>query len=104
MQGEKNSRKGKRRNMCRKNIMDFLKIETIKMRKEKKMEERKKGKKKRKTPQNCKSPTKRQRFIATVKSVTEYTHTHIYIHTDEQSQHSPTKIKYSRLTQQTKET
>ena len=42
MQGEKNSRKGKQRNMFRKNIIGFLKIKTIKMRKEKKMEERKK--------------------------------------------------------------
>ena len=33
---------------------------------------------KRKTPQNCKSPTQRQRFITTIKSVTEYTHTHIH--------------------------
>ena len=44
MQGEKNSRKGKQRNTFRKNIIGFLKIKTIKMRKEKKMEEeRKKG-------------------------------------------------------------
>ena len=32
-----------------------------------------------------------------------HTHTHIYIYTPKQSQNSPTKIKYSRLTQQTKE-
>ena len=31
----------------------------------------------------------------------EYTHTYIYIH--KQSQNSPTEIKYSRSTQQTKE-
>ena len=37
--------------------------------------ERKKGKK-RKTPQNCKNPTQRQRFITTIKSVTEYTYTY----------------------------
>ena len=39
-------------------------------------EERKKGKKKKKTPQNCKSPMYRQRFITTIESVTEYTHIH----------------------------
>ena len=101
MQGEKNSRKGKQRNTFRKNIIGFLKIKTIKMRKEKKMEEeRKKGKKKRKTPQNCKSPTYRQRFITPLKNVTEYTH----IHTHKQNQNSPTKIKHNRLTWQTKET
>ena len=38
------------------------------------MEERKKGKK-RKTPQNCKSPMQRQRFI-TIESVTEYIYTY----------------------------
>ena len=27
-----------------------------------------------KTPQNCKSPMQRQRFIKTIESVTEYTH------------------------------
>ena len=36
-----------------------------------------KGRKK-KTPQNCKSPTERQKFIRTIKSVTEYTHIHIH--------------------------
>jgi len=41
-------------------------------------EERKEGIIKRKTPQNRKSPTKRQRFITTVKSVTEYTPMHIH--------------------------
>ena len=35
-------------------------------------------KKKRKTPQNCKSPTLRQSYITTVKSVPEYTHTHMH--------------------------
>ena len=53
-----------------------LKIKIIKKRKEKKMkEERKKGGK-RKTPQNCKSPMQRQRFITTIESVTKYTHIH----------------------------
>jgi len=37
-----------------------------------------KKKKKSKTPQNCKNPTKRQRFITTIKSVTEYTHINIH--------------------------
>ena len=46
-----------------------LKIKIIKKRKEKKW------KKKGKTPQNCKSPTQRQRSI-TIDSVTEYTHIH----------------------------
>ena len=55
----------------------FLKIKTIKRRKEKKNRKRKKEKKKkRKTLQNCKGPTWRQRFITTIKSVTEYTHMH----------------------------
>ena len=58
-------------------------------------EERKKGKRK-KTPQNCKSPMQRQRFVTTIESVTEYTHTYIYTH--KQNQNGPTKIKYSRLT------
>ena len=61
-------------------------------------EERKKGKK-RKTPQNYKRPIQRQRFIATVKSVTDYTHIH-----PQKNQNSPTKIKYNRLIWQTKET
>ena len=43
----------------------------------------------------------RQRFITTIKSVTEYT---IYIYTHKQNQNSPTKIKYNRLTWWTKET
>ena len=37
-----------------------------------------KKKEKRETPQNFKNPAQRQRFIRTIKSVTEYTH--IYIH------------------------
>ena len=65
-----------------------LKIKIIKKRGKKKMEEEIKKKNKqtnnnnnktnRKTPQNCKSPTQRQRFIATIKNVTEYKH--ILIH------------------------
>ena len=47
------------------------------MRKEKKMEEERKKRKRRKTPQNCKNPIERQRFITKIKSVTEYTHIHI---------------------------
>ena len=35
--------------------------------------------------------------------IMEYTHTHTYIYTHEQSENSPTKIKYSRLAWQTKE-
>ena len=52
----------------------------MKKRKEKEKEWKKKEKKggKRKTPQNCKNPTQRQRFITTIKSVTEYTHIHIH--------------------------
>ena len=47
MQGEKNSRKGKQRDKCWKNIIGLkkLKIKIIKKRKEKTEEERKKGKK-----------------------------------------------------------
>ena len=49
------------------------------MRKETKWKKKEKGKKKkRKTPENCKSPTQRQRFITTIKSVTDYTHIHIH--------------------------
>ena len=48
------------------------------MRKEKKNGRRKKKGKKKETPPNYKSPTQRQRFITTIKSVTEYTHIHIY--------------------------
>ena len=47
-----------------------LKIKIIKKRKEKKW------KKKGKTPQNCKNPMQRQKFITTIKNVTEYTHIH----------------------------
>ena len=49
------------------------------MRKQTKWKKKEKGeKKKRKTPQNCKSPTQRQRFITTIKSVTEHTHIHTH--------------------------
>ena len=41
----------------------------------------------------------RQVIIKTMK----HTHTHIYIYTHKQSENSPTKIKYSRLIQWTKE-
>ena len=44
---------------------------------EKKVEEERKRKKK-KTPQNCKSPMQRQKFIIAIKSVTEYTYIHIH--------------------------
>ena len=39
------------------------------------MEERGEG---RKTPENCKSPISRQRFIAKIEIVTEYTYIHIH--------------------------
>ena len=53
-------------------------LKKIKFKKEKRKTNKQKKKEKRKTPQSCKSPTWRQRFIATIKSVTEYTHIHIY--------------------------
>ena len=56
-----------------KNNNRFKKLK-IKIKKKRK----KKEKKKRKTPQNCKSTMLRQRFITTIKSVTEYTHIHIH--------------------------
>ena len=43
-----------------------------------KKEEKKRKKEKAKTPHNCKSPMQRQRFMTTLKSVTEYTHIHIH--------------------------
>ena len=71
MQWEKNSRKGKQRNKCRKNIIGLkkLKIKIIKNRKEKK--KKRKKTEKRKTPQNCKSPMYRQRLMTMIKNVTE---------------------------------
>ena len=56
---------------------DRLKNKIIRREKEKNGRREKKGKKKENST-NCKSPTKRQRCIATVKSVTEYTHIHIH--------------------------
>ena len=53
-----------------------LKIKIIKRRKEQNGRIKKKGKKT--TPQNCKSPTRRQKFITTIKSVTEYAYIDIY--------------------------
>ena len=41
-----------------------------------------------------------QKFITTIKSVTEYT---LYIYTHKHNESSLTKIKYNRLTPQTKE-
>ena len=49
--------------------MCFKKLKIKRKKRKKKQEERKKEK--RKTPQNCKSPTQRQRFITTIKNVTE---------------------------------
>ena len=63
-----------------KNIIGLKKvmIKIIKKRKVKKnWMKKEKGEKKRKFPQNCKSPMQRQRFITTIKGVTEYTHKHI---------------------------
>ena len=42
------------------------------------MEEERKKEIKKKTPQNCRSPMQRQRFITTIKNVTEYTHIRIH--------------------------
>ena len=42
----------------------------------KKAKKKKKKEEERKTPQNCKSPTQMQRFITTIKSVTEHTQIH----------------------------
>ena len=44
----------------------------------KKMEEERQKEKKKEKFQDCKSPTQRQRFITTIKSVTEYIHIHIH--------------------------
>ena len=73
------------------------------MRKQKKMEEERKRGKKRKTPQNCKSPMQRQRFIRTIESVTKYIYTYTYTPI-RKIKIVQKKIKYNRLTQQTKET
>ena len=45
------------------------------------MEEERKKRKRRKTPQNCKNPIERRRFITIIKSLTEYTHIHIHPYT-----------------------
>ena len=74
-----------------KSLPDLKKIKIIKKRKEKK----RKKKEKKKTPQNCKSPMYRQRFIATIKV---WLNIHIYIYTHTQNKNSLTKIKYNRLT------
>ena len=56
----------------------------MKERKKEKKRERERKKKKRKkgkkegNSKNCKTPLLRQRFIATIKSMTEYTHIHIH--------------------------
>ena len=42
------------------------------------VKKRKKKEKRKKTPLNCKSPIYRQRFITTIKNVTEYTYIHIH--------------------------
>ena len=42
------------------------------------MEEEKKGEKKKENSTELQSPTQRQRFITTIKSVTEHTHIHIH--------------------------
>ena len=64
------------------NRLKKLKVKNIEKKKkwkknEKRKKETNKQKNKRKTPQNCKSPTQMQRFITTLKSLTEYTHIHI---------------------------
>ena len=63
-----------------KNIVGLkkLKVKIVEKRKDFKKRKEKKEERKRKAPQSCKSPTQMQRFIVTIKSVTEYTH--IYIH------------------------
>ena len=58
---ENNIRESRQRNKCRKII--GLKHQKLKL--------KKKREKKRKTPQNCKSPMYRQRFITAIKTVTE---------------------------------
>ena len=58
-----------------------LKVKTIEKEEKKKKNRRRKKegkKKKRKTLQNCKSPMQMQRFVTTIKSVTEYAPMHIH--------------------------
>ena len=64
LQGEKNRRKDKQRNKCRKKYNRFLKKLKLYKREKKKTQ---KTEEERKTPQNCKSPMYRQRFITTIK-------------------------------------
>ena len=59
-------------NKCRKSIIGLKKLKIYKREKKKKWKKKEK-RKKRKTPQNCKRPTQRWRFIMKIKSVTEYT-------------------------------
>ena len=58
----------------------FLKIKIIKERKGKKKKERKKKEKRGKKENftELKSPLQKQKFIATIKSVTEFTYIHIH--------------------------
>ena len=74
-----------------------LKFKIIKKRKEKyKKIKQEEEIRKRKTPQNCKSPMQRQRFITTIKNVTEYTH--IRIHPQAKSKQSKkNKVQYIDL-------
>ena len=72
-------RKGKKEKKSR-----LEKKEKTKMEEERK----KKEKKKREAPQNCKSLMWKQGFIATIKSVTEYTHIRIH---HKQTQKNPAK-------------
>ena len=51
---------------------------------------KKKGNKNRKTTQNCKSSTQRQKFITAIKCVTEYPHIHIH---PLQNQNNPKKSR-----------
>ena len=86
LQREKNSRKGKQRNKCRKIYNGFkkLKVKIIKKeRKEKKGRRKKKGGKAGcggwgENSTELQKTNVEQRFITTVKSVTEYTHIHIH--------------------------
>ena len=68
---------GRQRNKGRKNIIG-LKNQKYKKEKGNTRGKKRKKKEKRKTPQNCKSPMQRQRFITTIKLVTEYSKKHIH--------------------------
>ena len=69
--------KGKQRNKCRKNTIGLRNLK-LKLYFKNGRRKKKGKKKKRKTPQNCKSPIQMQKFITTIKSVTEYTHRHMH--------------------------